>query len=523
LNRREFLTSTALAAMAVSLRSSGIPSGMSLPDSSTHGTTGFVPDVDLELSAKPTSNEILPGLMTGVWSYRGRLLQGRAGTLEESGSYLGPTIRLHRGDRVRIRFRNELPDSTIVHWHGLTVPALMDGHPRLVIASGKDYVYEFEVRNRAGQYWYHPHPDQRTGAQIYRGLAGLLFVHDEEEASLRLPSGENEIPLVIQDRAFQSNELVYISGRMDAMTGFLGDKILVNGKTDHELTLSTGVYRLRILNASNSRIYKLAWSNKIPFTIIGTDGGLLEKPLRKPYLTISPAERVDVLVDLSNEAAGSSLELRSGGFHAAQMMMGRGMMGGGMMGGMSRNTYGGLEQGSEFKILSVRVVKKEKSNFRIPNRLSQPGFRNLNGAESPDKARVFNLSFMAMQWLLNDSTFEMQSTKDNETWKAGTLQTFEFRNASTGMMRMMQMAHPMHVHGGQFQVLQRTPGTDTQGMAASLREGFTDEGWKDTVLVLPGETVRLLMQFPQFKGLFLYHCHNLEHEDMGMMRNYRLT
>jgi FtsP/CotA-like multicopper oxidase with cupredoxin domain len=518
-DRREFMESIVLSAAAISARRLIAPlQTLVRAEPALQSNPALVPDVELELTAQPAHHEIFPGAPTGTWSYRGKLLKGRAGVLEDSGSYLGPAIRLRKGDKVRVHFRNELPETTIVHWHGLAVPAPMDGHPRLVIPTDAQYLYEFEVRDRAGHYWYHPHPDDRTGPQVYRGLAGNLFVSDDEESSLRLPSGEHEIPLVIQDRTFDGDhDLTYISGRIDAMTGFLGERILVNGTLDKQLKLSTSVYRLRILNGSNSRIYKLAWDNGMPFTLIGTDGGLLERPLRKPYLVLAPAERVDVIVDLSNQTVGSSLELLSRPFLAPQMMMGGGMgrgMGRGMKGGV------GLEQGSEFRVLRVRIEKKEKSGFRVPARLSQPGFRRPQEAENANHPRVFPLSFMRMQWFLNGSSFEMDAVKENETFKAGSIQALEFRNMSMGMM---QMAHPIHLHGGQFQVLKRTPAGGTDGLTAALHEGFTDEGWKDTVLVLPGEQVQLLMRFPQFKGLFLYHCHILEHEDMGMMRNYRLT
>jgi FtsP/CotA-like multicopper oxidase with cupredoxin domain len=309
---------------------------------------------------------------------------------------------------------------------------------------------------------------------------------------------------------------------MDAMTGFLGESVLVNGTPEKQLMLATGVYRLRFLNGSNSRIYKLAWSNRMPFTLIGTDGGLLERPVRKPYLVLAPAERADVILDLSRQTVGSSFELRSLPFPAPQMMMmGRGMDGG-MRGGMGRGLgrVSGLEQGSEFRVLRVRVQRREKAAFILPARLSHPGFLRLQEAENANQPRVFPLSFMRMQWFLNDSTFEMEAVKENETFKGDSLQALAFRNMSMGMM---QMAHPMHLHGGQFQVLKRTRGAGTAGFAAALGEGLTDEGWKDTILVLPGEEVLLLMKFPRFKGLFLYHCHILEHEDRGMMRNYRLT
>jgi FtsP/CotA-like multicopper oxidase with cupredoxin domain len=518
-HRREFLESIALSAATITARRLLAPlEALASVESALSSTPAFVPDVELELTAQPGHHQILSGTPTSTWSYMGKLLKGRAATLENTGTYLGPTIRLRKGDKVRVRFRNELPETTIVHWHGLAVPAPMDGHPRLVIPTGAQYLYEFEVQDRAGHYWYHPHPDDRTGPQVYRGLAGHLFVSDDEESSLLLPSGGHEIPLVIQDRTFDGNhQLTYISDRMDAMTGFLGDLILVNGTPDKQLKLATSVYRLRILNGSNSRIYKLGWSNGMPFTLIGTDGGLMERPLRKPYLVLAPAERVDVILDLSDRTVGSSLDLLSRPFPAPQMMMGRGMghgMGRGMQGGA------GLEQGSEFRILRIQIEKKEKAGARLPERLSQTGFWRPQQAENVNQPRVFPLSFMRMQWFLNGSTFEMDAVKENETFKAGSIQVLEFRNISMGMM---QMAHPMHLHGGQFQVLKRMPAAEEDGLAAALHEGLTDEGWKDTVLVLPGQQVQLLMRFPQFKGLFLYHCHILEHEDLGMMRNYQLT
>ena len=126
------------------------------------------------------------------------------------GSYLGPVIRLRRGQKVRIRFRNNLGEPSIVHWHGLDVPESADGHPRLAVADGREYVYEFEVLNRAGTYWYHPHPHMRTGAQVYQGLAGLLIVSDDEEDALGLPSGRAELLCVLQDRRFDAdNQFVY--------------------------------------------------------------------------------------------------------------------------------------------------------------------------------------------------------------------------------------------------------------------------------------------------------------------------
>ena len=212
----------------------------------------FVPDVELRLRAGAGESQILPGSATQLWTFTGQVLKGPSETLQViPDSYLGPVIRLRKGQKVRVRFSNALPESTIVHWHGLEVPAEMDGHPRSVIAPGEEFVYEFEVINRAGTYWYHPHPHNRTGPQVYRGLAGLLLISDQEETALGLPSGADEILCVLQDRLFDSqSQLRYVPGgtmgmmgMMNQMQGFLGDRILVNGRERPSLELATRAYR----------------------------------------------------------------------------------------------------------------------------------------------------------------------------------------------------------------------------------------------------------------------------------------
>ena len=190
------------------------------------------------------------------------------------------------------------------------------------------------MRNRAGTYWYHPHPHGITGPQVYSGLAGLFLVSDDEEKAAGLPTGEYDIPLVIQDRAFDNNnQLVYLSGqRMEQMTGFLGDWILVNGQPDFILPVATHAYRLRLLNGSNSRIYRLAWQDGSPLTVIGTDGGLLEKPVYRRYVMLGPGERLELWADFSKYPVGSETALVSLPFDAGALAGGR--RGGGMMGGM---------------------------------------------------------------------------------------------------------------------------------------------------------------------------------------------
>ena len=481
----------------------------------------FVPDVELALRAGPGEARILPGAATQVWRFTGELLKGPPETLHVvPDSYLGPTLRLRKGQKVRIRFSNALPESTIVHWHGLDMPEAMDGHPRLVIGPGKEFIYEFEVVNRAGTYWYHPHPHERTATQVYRGMAGLLLIADEEERALSLPSGAEEIVCVLQDRRFDArNQLTYLAGgMMDQMRGFLGDRVLVNGQERPSLALATRAYRLRLLNGSNARIYKLVWSDGTAMTMIGSDGGLLQRPLQRTAVTLAPGQRAEVLLDLTGRAVGASLELRSAPYpaatvDAAAMGMGRGR---GMMGGM---VQGAVPNGAPLSIFTIRVARREASTFRLPSRLST---FDASWEKTPiGPPRRVTLSFQSGQWLLNGRTFDMMDVAPEETVATGSTQNWELVNLP-GMMGM-QMAHPIHLHGPQFRVLSRQHTAGADADAAIVREGIADEGWTDTVLVMPGETVRILVTFTRHPGLYLYHCHILEHEDMGMMRNFRVT
>jgi FtsP/CotA-like multicopper oxidase with cupredoxin domain len=486
-------------------------------------SSSFTPDLELALRAAPGDVQILPGAQTHVWSFAGRVVKGPPESLQTvPGSYLGPTIRVRTGQKVRIRFTNELPEPTIVHWHGLHVPAPMDGHPRLMIRPGETYVYEFEVVNRAGTYWYHPHHHNRTGPQVYAGLAGLLIVSDDMEAALGLPSGHEEINCVLQDRVFDArNQFVYSSGMpMDQMSGFLGNRMLVNGQEQPSLALGTRAYRVRLLNGSNSRIYKLAWDDGTAMTLIGTDGGLLERPVRRSYITLAPGERAEAILDLSQHRIGTTLTLRSLPFSGVESGMGMGMgmgrgMGGMMMGGS------GLPNGAPLSLLTIHVQRRETSDFHLPVTLSR--FDASWQPEGADRVptRIFTVNFGGMRWLLNDRPFEMEGLAPNETVSLGAKEVWEFANLGAGMMGM-RMSHPLHLHGRQFRVLSRQADPQMVQESDSLRAGFTDDGWKDTVLVMPGERVRVLIHFTRYPGLFLYHCHNLEHEDMGMMRNYRV-
>lgn len=522
--RRRVLLHGGSAAAALALASSGVVAAR--PEAASAA------DVLIELRAAPGEIPLRPGKRTAVWRYTGRLLAGDPAAMQaDAGSALGPIIRVRRGQRVRIELLNDLPEATTIHWHGLHVPDDMDGHPRHAVAPGQRYTYEFTVLNRAGTYWYHAHPHGRTGAQVYRGLAGLLLVSDDEESALDLPRGAQDMHLVLQDRSFDSNnQLVYpasggdgammdrqggmmgrgmmgrggMANMMARMMGVLGDEMLVNGRMSERLQVQPRPYRLRLVNASNTRTYKLAWSDGSPLVVIGTDGGLLDRPQVREFLMLAPAERAEVWVDFARWTSGADTVLESLAFE----------------GGM---TVGGVRRpdGSRFEVLRFRVLGSERgAPGNPPQRLTELPPVRTDIAVNAGRPKVFDLTMGMMTWGVNGRPFEMLQASAEETVKLGTHEIWEFRNEGRGAMMGMVMAHSMHIHGVQFRVIERQMLDHFADAYRTVNAGLVDGGWKDTVLVMPGERVRLLVGFADYPGLFLYHCHMLEHEDSGLMRNY---
>ncbi|MDO9104303.1 MAG: multicopper oxidase domain-containing protein [Methylovulum sp.] len=553
-SRRRFLTQSSLGLLAVS----GMPGllnameGMqAMPKIAPRkASPDFKPDVDIELLCKSAAVPILVGKETQVMQYSAKLLQGPKGTVAEiPGSYLGPIIRLQKGQKVRIHLQNGLSEPTVTHWHGLHVPAEMDGHPLYAINPGEQLVYEFEVLNRAGMNIYHPHPHETTAKQVYHGLAGALLVNDDEEAALELPSGDYEIPVVIQDRLFDvHNQLIYARGMHDRMTGFYGDRILVNGRADFQIDVDSRAYRLRFMNGSTARIYKLGWDDGTPMTVIGVDGGLLEKPETKPYIMLAPGERLDVWADFSGRNEGSQLVLRSLAFSGVLPKM-----------GMMMHTSS-LPVGSDYPIFTARVTRKVSDSPKLPSSLSKIKWYKTADTANPNSPVPIAISEGHMAMLLNGRPYAYNDVQPSERIPVNSIQLMEIFHAhggghgkqtandgqgtghqgggmgmgmggmrhggmgmggmGGGMGMMMTMAHPIHLHGQSFQIVSRSIDAGSEDDYATVREGFIESGLKDTVLVMPGEKVRIIKPFQDFKGLFMYHCHNLEHEDMGMMRDF---
>ncbi|MCX7077273.1 MAG: multicopper oxidase domain-containing protein, partial [Methylococcales bacterium] len=342
----------------------------------------FHPDVELDLVCKPIEISILKGAATKVLHYQATLIKGPKDTVVDiPHSYLGSMIRLQKGQKVRINFHNALSQSSVVHWHGLHVPQVMDGHPQYAIESGETLVYEFEVLNRANMNMYHPHPHGATAKQVYFGLAGAVIVNDDEEAALDLPSGGYEIPLVIQDKQFDSdNQLVYSPNRHQRMTGVTGETILVNGQANFHLEVESRAYRLRVMNGSTSRIYKLAWDDGMPMTIIGVDGGLLEQPEVKPYVMLAPGERLDVWADFSARNEGSQLTLKSLAFSGVMPKMAM---------GMNRSS---LAVGSEYPICTIKVTRKVSESHKLPTKLAKIHRYGIHETANPNNPLPISIS-----------------------------------------------------------------------------------------------------------------------------------
>lgn len=497
--RRELLGS--LAAGAATLPVGGLRPAFGA------NATGLV----LRLTAERADLPARPGAATRGLRYRGEVLRGRGDAIGAQAGNLGPTLELRRGERVRIEVVNRTDEPAVIHWHGLIVPDSADGHPHHAIAPGASYTVEFTVRNPPGTYLYHPHTHHLTGAQTYRGLAGLLIVRDGSERGIGLPSAQHELPLVLQDRRFTAdNQLVFKNTMMDSMMGVLGDRVLVNGVEDPGFKVAPRGYRLRIANASNARIYKLAWSDQRPMRVIASDGGLFsgrEGVQERPYVTLFPFQRVELLEGFGERRSGSEVALVSQEFDGAGLMMSGngGMMGGGMMSRMMGMM--GPSQGQPLHLARFSILPGPRSRpdvIVLPQHVGLP--------EAVHDLRT-QLAFRHMRGFLNGRSFDERdpmAVADDERLPAGRTSIWTFENDGPGM----PMPHPMHIHGVQFRVVERSGNR----APSDLREGVIDAGWQDTFGIFAGERVRVALA-PPVGGLFMYHCHNLEHEDGGMMRN----
>ena len=422
-------------------------------------------------------------------------------TIGVNAPYLGPTLEMRRGERVRLHVDNGLDEGATVHWHGFELPAAADGGPHQLIRPGARWSPSFEVRQRASLYWYHSHLHRGTGPQVYAGLAAPIYVRDDEEDALNLPSeyGVDDIPLIVQDRLLDSSgKLLYPQNMHAQMMGVRGDRLYVNGTQNAVFDARTGLIRLRILNGSNARFYDFSLSSGQTMQLIASDGGLLELPHAVRSLRLAPGERAQILVDLSE---GRPLSLVATSPDNSMGMMsgdGGGMMGGGMMGRGREDT----QTDEPFRVLDIRPAGSSPRRNLPPQLAALPA---LNPSLAVRTRRfVLDMGMMGGGMSINGASMDMNVI--NERVPVGEWEIWEIANAS-------MMAHPFHIHNAQFRVIDRNGRTPPP----------LETGYKDTVIVDPREQVRLLLRFEEHTDPdlpYMYHCHILEHEDAGMMGQF---
>ena len=436
-----------------------------IPRTLTPGQHPDHPGADYyEITDRVADLEIIPGTRTRVWG--------------PDGTFPGPTIVSHSGRPTVVKRINKLPIPTVNHLHGGHVPSASDGFPTdMVMPEGHgtmpgmvedpeavttvgSRIYEYPMTQRAATLWYHDHRMGATGLDVWNGLAGFHLVRDREENSLPLPAGDRDVPLMLADRSFNRDG----SFRYDmeaTMDGALGDVVLVNGAPWPVAEVHACRYRFRLLNASNARRYRLSLG--VPIVQIGSDGGLLARPVTHDTLDIAPAERFDVVIDFS-AYAGRDLTL-----------------------------VNQLGSGGTAVVMRFRVGGAVPDGSHVPAELSD--VPRLNRAEA-EVVRDFRFLRSPSKWGINGLAFDPM--RPIATPRLGACEIWRF---------VTDFHHPVHLHLVPFQVLSRN------GRAPLP----ADSGWKDTVDLRPTELAEVIVRFTGYRGRYVLHCHNLEHEDMAMM------
>jgi bilirubin oxidase len=418
--------------------------------------------VELDLTAAPSRVELVPGKPTTAWAY--------------NGTVPGPTIELHEGDTVTIHFHNKLAQTTTVHWHGLHIPAGADGSPLNPVMPGgsQDYVFKIPV-GTAGTYWYHPHPDMTTTEQVAKGLYGALVVRPAGSAEDPL-AGIRDRLMILSDNRFRPDGSVDFpdhmspAGQTDAENGREGNVLLVNGQAMPTLSIAPGeLQRWRVINASAARIYRLAIPGR-KLLHVGSDGGLFAAPREVDELLIANSERVEFLVRGGEPGARAVLQT------------------------LPYDRYDPHTRPPDWNqphdLLELRTsTDASRPPMTIPARL-----RDVPALDTTKVAARRTIVFS--QGLINGKTMDMRRV--DVSARLGTTEIWQVDN-------VVGMDHPFHLHGFRFQVLERD----------GVREPYLS--WKDSVNVPKHSRVRVAVKFEDFAGKWMFHCHILDHEDMGMM------
>ncbi len=443
-----------------------------------------------------------------------------------NGAYLGPLVRLRNGEIVTLSVENAMDEETTLHWHGLFVPSSLDGGPHNVIAPGARWEPKVSVKQPASFNWFHPHLHGHTARQSHMGIAGLMIVSDGMDAERGLPEtyGVDDIPLVLQDRRVIDGDVVYAPDIMDLMHGFRGDRLIVNGAVSPQALVPGSVVRLRILNGANARNFHIRFSDDRPIYVIASDGGYIGKPIQVERLTISPGERYEVLTDFSNGEAVDLLTYGddSGGedLHLMRFTVDPGLKGKVVKLPASLDGPDAPDEKLSVRRRSFFFDERMTENMKLmmSKKFAAPhagnGMGNMDmgsmggmdhdmhgGRSATDTGPALDALTSGVQMAIADKPFDMERI-DVEA-KLGSWEIWE--------LTTREMAHPFHIHGASFRIL------SMNGKVPPVHQS----GWKDTALI--DGRAEILVHFDREAVCchpFMFHCHVLEHEDVGMMAQF---
>jgi len=412
-----------------------------------------------------------------------------------NSKFWGPTLFLNKGETVHMNVINHLNDSTTVHWHGMHLPAVMDGGPHQVIPPGTTWQPYWTVNNNAGTFWYHPHLHEMTLEHLTKGLGGFIIVRDPQEAALALPRkyAVDDIPLVLTSRRYNTDNSFTVQN-----TAY-GDYMLTNGTPNAQLSLPKQYVRLRILNAEIERGYNLGFSDNRTFYIIGNDGGLLNTPVAVTRVKLLVGERVEIMVNLGGDALGSTLDLKA--FNSNQAF--------GFPGGepASNGEFGSLLNNIDFTVLHINVAATTSNPITaVPTTLANNSYWT---AADATVNRSINITGGAPgnpndPFVFDNTPFAINSI--NKTVNLNTIEKWTVTNNNV-------FGHTFHIHDVEFKIISRSSGS----------VGDYESGWKDVMYVPRGESVTFVAKFDDYADSlhpYMYHCHFSNHEDGGMMGQF---
>jgi bilirubin oxidase len=447
----------------------------------------WIPDTlsgtTFNLNIKDTFSQIRPGQQTIT------------GAINNS-NFWGPTLIFRRGDTVHMNVKNLLNDSTTIHWHGMHLPAVMDGGPHQVIPPGTLWQPYWKVTNNAATYWYHPHLHEMTLEHITKGIGGFIIVRDSNESSLNLPRkyGVDDIPLMLTSRRYDATNQFVVQN-----TAY-GDYMLTNGVPNAQVTLPKQYIRLRLLNVEIERGYNIGFSDNRTFYIIANDGGLLNTPVAVTRVKLLVGERVEILVNLGNDPLGSSLDLKA--YNSNQAF--------GFPGGepASSGQFGSLLNNIDFNLLHINVGTPTANAVAVvPSNLANNTYWTANDATVNRNLNVTGGNPGTNQpFVFDNSAFEINTI--NKNVNLNDIEKWTITNNNV-------FGHTFHIHDVEFKIVARN--------GVSTAVGDYESGWKDVMYVPRGENVTFVAKFDDYADAvfpFMYHCHFANHEDGGMMGQF---